>query len=922
MRRTILFLAAFLSPLFASGAGFIDRVTTNALGLQRMSTAPAAPAAGYVSGFVLDADGKLYIKNSSNVAKACTYSGDIVDADVSSGAALAWNKMASLTTSRVACTDGSGVVVACTMPSAYLDASSSIQSQLDGKASTTLSNLGTTAINADLLCATSGSCALGSAAKPFGASFLGVLKDGSSVNSIGTASRYLYNTSGDVVFNWNGTYPSVSGITLAGPTSGSLTILPYPALATTRTITTPSLPCASGQYWADDGSGNYSCTTPVGTVSSVGLEDDELTGIFEISGSPVTGSGTITIGITAQDARKFLASGSVPSVPNFRAISAADLPVASATDAGIVSLSSQVLGDGDKQFSDNVGIGTSPSVPLDISAPNATANVRITDSTNGARLRMAAGSINFDLYNSGGAGLLMTNGSSQPVLIYTNATERLRVADGAVTSAVPVLAPNGSASAPSISFTNSSTTGFYRDTADRISIALNGAYRGRIQRNEAAGTGIYGTLLSLASASGGMSYLTTDTNEGAVGLNAGTGPSNAGGQVWTYGNSHATKANTIELSTNNGTNRVTITSSAITAALPLNVTGEIRGNPVGTSSGDGGRMALRELAANGTNIVGFRAPDTLSADSLYQLPSADGSSGQVLQTNGSKVLSWATPPGGSTTAPSRQAFTSTGTTVGYVFTVTSANATAGATYTNNGNTYTVAGTIAGGTVLFTTQTSAPEASGTLTKASGTGDSTITFSRAQAIATYTTPTSPAPLYIRIRMAGGGGGGTGQSTTGANGTMSVFGTNMLVAGGGQGGGSHGGPQTPGGTAVVSGVTNYFALPGGNGEGGEHTSSGYSKGGNGGSTPFLGGAGQGASQYAGENGVSNTGGGGSGASILNNYSAPGGGSGAFIEATIGSPASTYYYAIGAGGTGGTGGATGGNGAAGVLIVDEFYQ
>lgn len=66
----------------------------------------------------------------------------------------------------------------------------------------------------------------------------------------------------------------------------------------------------------------------------------------------------------------------------------------------------------------------------------------------------------------------------------------------------------------------------------------------------------------------------------------------------------------------------------------------------------------------------------------------------------------------------------------WTFTVTSANATAGATYTNNGHTYTVTGTISSGTTLLATGDGGlPLASGTLTKASGTGDATITFSAA-------------------------------------------------------------------------------------------------------------------------------------------------------------------------------------------------
>ncbi|NDB61855.1 hypothetical protein EB001_25955, partial [bacterium] len=52
-------------------------------------------------------------------------------------------------------------------------------------------------------------------------------------------------------------------------------------------------------------------------------------------------------------------------------------------------------------------------------------------------------------------------------------------------------------------------------------------------------------------------------------------------------------------------------------------------------------LRFRETTANGTNYVGLKAPASLSADLTYTLPSADGTSGQVLQTNGSGVLSFA-----------------------------------------------------------------------------------------------------------------------------------------------------------------------------------------------------------------------------------------------------------------------------------------
>jgi hypothetical protein len=52
-------------------------------------------------------------------------------------------------------------------------------------------------------------------------------------------------------------------------------------------------------------------------------------------------------------------------------------------------------------------------------------------------------------------------------------------------------------------------------------------------------------------------------------------------------------------------------------------------------------LRFREATANGTNFVGLKAPSTLASDLTLTLPSADGTSGQVLQTNGSGVLSFA-----------------------------------------------------------------------------------------------------------------------------------------------------------------------------------------------------------------------------------------------------------------------------------------
>lgn len=81
----------------------------------------------------------------------------------------------------------------------------------------------------------------------------------------------------------------------------------------------------------------------------------------------------------------------------------------------------------------------------------------------------------------------------------------------------------------------------------------------------------------------------------------------------------------------------------------------------------------------------------------------------------------------------------------YTFTISAGNATIGATYTNNGNTYTVAKTVAAGSTVVMTGPAAPAASGTLTKTTGTGDATLTFSTFSGSAYRISGTTTAPTF---------------------------------------------------------------------------------------------------------------------------------------------------------------------------------
>jgi hypothetical protein len=66
----------------------------------------------------------------------------------------------------------------------------------------------------------------------------------------------------------------------------------------------------------------------------------------------------------------------------------------------------------------------------------------------------------------------------------------------------------------------------------------------------------------------------------------------------------------------------------------------------------GSNIKLYEDTDNGTNYVSFKAPDTIAANVTWTLPSADGTNTQVLQTNGSGVLSFVAAGGASAATPS------------------------------------------------------------------------------------------------------------------------------------------------------------------------------------------------------------------------------------------------------------------------------
>ena len=155
-------------------------------------------------------------------------------------------------------------------------------------------------------------------------------------------------------------------------------------------------------------------------------------------------------------------------------------------------------------------------------------------------------------------------------------------------------------------------------------------------------------------------------------------------------------------------------------------------------------VRFRETTANGTNYVGLKAPASLSADLTYTLPSADGTSGQFLSTNGSGVLSFASAgvTGVSTTA------------TGTVLTLSDSNVlfgkggyfaeqtlTDGATITWNASTQQVAKVTLGGNRTLSAPTNgvAGQFISLAVIQDGTGSRTLTWNSAYVFTGATAPT---------------------------------------------------------------------------------------------------------------------------------------------------------------------------------------
>ena len=357
-------------------------------------------------------------------------------------------------------------------------------------------------------------------------------------------------------------------------------------------------------------------------------------------------------------------------------------------------------------------------------------------------------------------------------------------------------------------------------------------------------------------------------------------------------------------------------------------------------------IQFRETTANGTNYVALKAPASVSADLTFTLPATDGTNGQVLTTNGSGVLSFATPASGISWQSSVETSNFTADAgEGYFCNTTSAGftVTLPATPTAGQQVAVVdyAGTFDTNALIISPNGNKIEGATDNLQLSGERegvllvyiDSTQGWLATSGINEGTDALSPVPYSIDfLVVAGGGGGGGGIAGGGGAGgfrtsTQSAsVGTVITVTVGN--GGSAGPDDAQGGAGSASsisgsGLTTISSAGGGGGGGANNdgVSGGSGGGGGGNTTPRVGGTGntpstspsQGNNGGNGSSGVPPRGGGGGGgaSAVGANASGPAGSGGNGTASSI--TGSSVTRAGGGGGGADTGTSTGGTGGGG---------
>lgn len=355
---------------------------------------------------------------------------------------------------------------------------------------------------------------------------------------------------------------------------------------------------------AANGSGGGS-----GTVTSVDLT---MPSAFAVSGNPITTSGTLAVtgaGLASQYVR---GDG---TLANFPESTGGGSSVSYYLNGSITQLT--ISGDTYYQMSKTPVFGAGTNFTRTSASGNGYIASFITDAGDPNILSIPGGNFNLEFYFNASSG----GGSPQfyaELYKYDGATLTL-IASGSTN-------PEGITNGTTVDayFTSLGVPTTALALTDRLAVRIYVIPSGRNITLHTEDNNLCQVITTISTGLTALNGLTAQVQTFATGT-SGTD----------FAISSVTNTHTFNIPDASATARGLITASAQTLA-------GIKTFGNGASAGE---LRLLEGSGGGTNYLALKAAATLAANVSLTLPNADGSNGQVLQTNGSGTLSWVTNGG-------------------------------------------------------------------------------------------------------------------------------------------------------------------------------------------------------------------------------------------------------------------------------------